>query len=153
MGAVLVGALVDLDAHDAFLFELICANVCSDSQRTSTQWHPLPSCFGIDGSAFQVSPCCGCTVHGVDTQLLGFQRMDKPAIGKRQDRLALELLECSGGSTARWDIGWWEALRRAENGDECPVCGQGTVEHVEGEIRCTGMCGIVAREMKEIDPS
>ena len=30
-----------------------------------------------------------------------------------------------------------------EDGDECPYCGNGTVEIVEDEIRCRGECGSV----------
>ena len=36
-------------------------------------------------------------------------------------------------------------LARAEDGDECPLCGAGTIETVDGENRCRGECGAVTR--------
>jgi len=37
-------------------------------------------------------------------------------------------------------------LSEASNGDECPLCRAGTVEIVNGEVRCRGECGAVAEE-------
>ena len=41
------------------------------------------------------------------------------------------------------------ALARSEPDDECPLCHSGTVEHVDGEVRCRGECGATARLTKE----
>ena len=37
-------------------------------------------------------------------------------------------------------------LAEASNGDECPLCHSGTVEIVNGEVRCRGECGAVTPE-------
>ena len=37
-------------------------------------------------------------------------------------------------------------LSEASNGDECPLCHAGTVEIVNGEVRCRGECGSVAED-------
>jgi len=42
-----------------------------------------------------------------------------------------------------------------DDGDECPWCGNGTVEIVDGELRCRGECGTVwhfAEPVKKFDP-
>ena len=36
-------------------------------------------------------------------------------------------------------------LSRAEHDEECPLCKCGTVEVVDGEVRCRGECGAVTR--------
>jgi len=37
------------------------------------------------------------------------------------------------------------SLSAADEGDECPLCNSGTVEHREGEVRCKGECGSTAQ--------
>lgn len=37
-----------------------------------------------------------------------------------------------------------ELLLLTDDEDECPLCYEGTVEHVEDEVRCMGMCGATA---------
>lgn len=36
-------------------------------------------------------------------------------------------------------------MRETEHDDECPICECGTVEHVNGEIKCRGECGTVVQ--------
>jgi hypothetical protein len=38
-----------------------------------------------------------------------------------------------------------QALLQAKDGDECPLCLNGTVEIVDGETRCKGECGAVVK--------
>jgi len=42
-------------------------------------------------------------------------------------------------------------LAGTPNGDECPVCENGTVEIVNGEVRCKGECGTVVKYNNEND--
>lgn len=37
-----------------------------------------------------------------------------------------------------------QLLAVADDGDECPICKCGTVEIVDGEVRCKGECGNTA---------
>lgn len=37
-------------------------------------------------------------------------------------------------------------LLDAKHGEECPICRNGTVEHVDGEIKCRGECGNTVRK-------
>ena len=43
-------------------------------------------------------------------------------------------------------------LARTEHGAECPLCECGTVEVVDGEVKCRGECGCMARAQPQNDP-
>ena len=41
-------------------------------------------------------------------------------------------------------------LRETDPGDECPVCQCGTVEHVDGYVKCRGECGACVPATEEV---
>lgn len=59
---------------------------------------------------------------------------------------------CTGGRMSGvpcpiTETSWGEMLRDTDHGDECPICECGTVEHVDGEIKCRGECGSVVQKI------
>lgn len=59
-----------------------------------------------------------------------------------QNRFALSDCLRKSGSMSKVSDAQIE-LSEASHGDECPLCHAGTVELVNGEVRCRGECGSV----------
>lgn len=98
-----------------------------------------------------------------DLKMIGFEMAytcSKPRPGEFGGAACLVYVAPNGDIESKWNstcswldeemgkvkTGSHSALLDTDDGDECPLCQCGTVEHGDGEVVCCGECGSVAEK-------